>query len=211
MSDHVVEPPFYDEAWATTSLLPYEETSMRPLYDAVYTKLHRLNPVVDLGCGNGLMAQCLKSRGYCGVYRGIDFSRRAIADAQLLLEATEGYGYPEDEDLPLATYDFSVKDLRGWVELPGPETHLTTYVALEVLEHLEDDVDLVARLPARARFIFSVPNFWAEAHVRVYDHVGTALGRFGNLLDFHSWEIFPTGNPRGAIHLYDSYRRADTW
>ena len=206
---------FYDSAYegedGSRAVLPYQDTPMRHLYDAVYTKVRRLDPVVDLGCGNGLFAQCLKARGYCGSYLGLDFSRSAITAALPLVEATEEHDYPAEEELPQARYDFRVQDLRSWVELPGPETHETTYVCLEVLEHLEDDIDLVARVPARARFIFSVPNFWSESHVRVYDHVGTAFGRFGNLLDFHSWAIFPTASARGAIHLYECHRRADSW
>lgn len=207
-------PEFYDAAYtaeASPATLAYQDTPMRELYDAVYSKIKRLNPVVDLGCGNGLLAQCLKSRGYCGEYRGLDFSRQAIKEAVALLDATDAYTYPVEDELPEASYEFRVHDLRGWKELPEQQTHITTYVALEVLEHLEDDIDLVARVPARARFIFSVPNFWSDSHVRVYDHVGTAFGRFGNLLDFVSWQLFPTANPRGAIHLYETYRRADAW
>lgn len=207
-------PEFYDEAYtspAHPASLAYQDTPMRELYDAVYSKLKRLNPVADLGCGNGLLAQCLKSRGYCGAYLGVDFSEDAVRGATSLLEATEGYSYQPEEELPDASYEFRVQDLRGWKELPGPQTHITTYVALEVLEHLEDDIDLVARVPARARFVFSVPNFWSDSHVRIYDHVGTAFGRFGSLLDFVSWQLFPTANPRGAIHLYETYRRPDAW
>jgi 2-polyprenyl-3-methyl-5-hydroxy-6-metoxy-1,4-benzoquinol methylase len=207
-------PEFYDAAYADPdgpATLAYRDTPMRDLYDGVYAKIKRLDPVVDLGCGNGLFAQCLRARGYCGSYRGIDFSRRAIAEAEQLLSLTEARVYAPEDEVPEATYEFRVQDLRGWQELPGPETHYTTYVCLEVLEHLEDDVDLVARIPARARVIFSVPNFWSEAHVRTYDHVGTAFGRFGNLLDFVSWRLYPTANPRGAIHLYEAYRRADAW
>jgi hypothetical protein len=90
-------------------------------------------------------------------------------------------------------------------------THQTTYVALEVLEHLADDVALVKRIPPRAKFVFSVPNFWSTAHVRIYNSVGVAFERFGAFLEFKSWEGIPAGSSRGMIHLYETFRRGDSW
>jgi len=141
-------PEFYDAPTPTrpAAARAYQDTPMRDLYDAVYSKIKRLNPVVDLGCGTDSWRSA-SSKGYCGEYRGLDFSRQAINEAVALLDATDAYSYPAEDELPEAVYEFDVQDLRGWKELPEKETHITTYVALEVLEHLEDDIDLVARVP----------------------------------------------------------------
>jgi trans-aconitate methyltransferase len=205
---------FYDLAYADAdgaASLPYQETPMRALYDAVYGKIRRLQPVVDLGCGNGLMAQCLKARGYCGDYLGLDFSDEALAAADRLLEKTTGRVYPAEDELPEAAYRFTHADLREWAEEPSPQTHDTVYLLLEVLEHLDDDVGLICRLPARSSVLFSVPNFWSHSHVRTFDRVGDAFRRYGHLLDIDSWQLLPTGSPQAAIHLYGGRRRASAW
>lgn len=186
---------------------PYEATPMRHMYQHVASMIPRLYDVVDLGCGSGYLASALKEAGsFRGRYIGYDLSPvavdmavSALSDLQMQLV---------DNNPP--QWEFHVADLQE--SFPSnKKAHRTVYACFEVLEHIDFDVELVKHLPARARFIFSVPNYWSDLHVRIYNGVGDALDRYGHLLEFDGWRIFPTKQRGAAIHLYDSYRRADSW
>ncbi len=56
-----------------------------------------------------------------------------------------------------------------------------TYVAIEVLEHL-DDLKLIKRLPVGKLFIFSVPSFTDVSHLRTYTEEGLRK-RYGQLMN----------------------------
>jgi glycosyltransferase involved in cell wall biosynthesis len=58
------------------------------------------------------------------------------------------------------------------------------YTCLEVLEHLSDDLKVLANIPKGKPIIFSVPSFYCPGHVRVYT-LKTLTWRFRNLLDIH--------------------------
>ena len=188
----------------------------------------RLAPVVDLGCGSGYLASALLEHNYQGKYVGYDFSpvavdiaRDVFADlATPIYENLKLWPLPyEPVQLELwdykeelqQQYQFEVVDLYDWCPEVTKYTHSTIYTSFEVLEHVEDDKGIVDRIPARSRFIFSVPNYWSRSHVRTYDSVGTAYDKFGQFLKFTAWYTFPTKQPEAAIHLYDTYRRADKW
>lgn len=194
----------YDEAFL--SYPPYETTRMKAMYQRAARKIPRTAPVVDLGCGNGYLASALKEAGYQGVYVGYDLSPVAVEMAKIALsdmQTTLWHVTPQ--------YSFHVKDLDWWMPEVDETTHQTVYCCFEVLEHYQCDVTLINKLPARSRFLFSVPNFWSQTHIRTYDSVGWSYNRYAHALRYKSWEIFNTLQPEAAIYLFDSYRRADKW
>jgi len=217
--------------WYDTAFLeypPYSITPMKAMYQQVAKLIPRTAPVVDLGCGNGYLASALLEANYMGNYVGLDFSPVAI---EMAIGTFSDLTTPNYENLKLwddpyefvqlelwdyqqeilgKRYNFDVCDLTEWEVDVTAETHKTTYTCFEVLEHIEDDKDIVSRIPARSRFIFSVPNYWSTSHVRTYDSVGVAFNRFPQLR-FNAWYIMPTKQPEAAIYLYDTYRRADKW
>ncbi len=102
---------------------------------------------------------------------------------------------------------FEVCDLREWEpsrELSGN----ATFTCLETLEHLEDDIGLVRKIPVGHVLIFSVPNYGGEAHLRWFQNVGDAWTRYGHLLEFTNWSRL--GSEQYQVHLYRAVRRA-TW
>ena len=209
MSTEVHTAEWYDTAFAEYP--PYADTSMRHLYQQVAKMIPRLAPVIDMGCGNGYLASALMGTGYKGEYMGLDFSEVAI---QLAKEAVcfqnRQLIIPEFENFNKNRYNFQVQDLQKWEPEISVDTHKTIFTCFEVLEHVSQDTDIVNLVPARSRFIFSVPNYWSRSHVRTYDSVGVAFTRFPQL-SFNSWYILPTKQPEAAIYLYDTYRRADKW
>lgn len=198
------EPKIYDELYA--SYAPYETTAMKHMYDKVAKMIPRTATVVDLGCGNGYLASALDAAGFVGSYTGYDFSAVAVTDAETALSPTQGTLW---EVAP--RYDFRKLDLDAWHAEVKEDTHRTVYTCLEVLEHYYLDVALINKLPARSRFIFSVPNFWSKTHLRVYSSVGSAFNRYSHALRFNAWWLLPTKQPDAAIYLYDTYRKADAW
>lgn len=194
----------YDELYETYA--PYETTPMKHMYERVARLIPRTAPVVDLGCGNGYLASALDGAGYVGSYVGYDFSGVAIEAARAALTPPQ---MPLWDEPP--RYDFQKFDLDAWNPHVDQYTHQTVFTCFEVLEHYFPDVRLVNKLPARSRFIFSVPNFWSKTHIRTYDSVGSAFNRYSHALRFDAWWIMRTKQPDAAIYLYDSHRKADKW
>lgn len=194
---------FYNEAFL--SYPPYEEAPMRFMYEKAASLINKTTPVVDLGCGSGYMASALKDKGYTGQYVGYDLSPVAVEIARSALSDLQTTLFPVPPQ-----YEFHVRNLLK----PWPEdrlSHKNVYTCFEVLEHINQDLLILHKLPARSRFIFSVPNYWSETHVRTYDSVGTAMDRYGHLLNFKSWWIMPTKQEGAAIHLYDTLKRPDVY
>jgi len=193
---------FYDEAMTAPgapSMLPLEQSPWLPVYEEAARWILN-DPVIDLGCGTGRFAQALYRQTRSAPYLGIDFSQRALA------EARRGFspGVCKYEGIA-----FRKQDLTRWKpsdELAGS----TAFVCLELLEHLEDDLSLVQRIPPGFRLIFSVPNYPSEAHVRDFRTIGSIWGRYDSLVAFTRWSLIDLDGAH-AIHLLDCSRRIESW
>jgi SAM-dependent methyltransferase len=65
-----------------------------PLYEAVFDSLRDSDhPLVDVGCGVGLLAFYLRERGYRATIRGVDFDERKIDVATRAASAYEGVAF----------------------------------------------------------------------------------------------------------------------
>ena len=177
------EAGFYDRLLdnpATPYLGPVIDSPYLPMYLAV-ADLVPSGSVVELGCGTGRLAAIL-DRG--ASYVGLDFAPRLVE------EASRHY--------PRAT--FWVADLRT-----DPIPDAQTYVATEVLEHLDDDLALIERLPIGATVVLSVPSFDSESHVRFFPEARSASERYGALLDIDVERYIPIGT--GYFHVLRGVRR----
>jgi len=141
-------------------------------------------PVLDIGCGPGQFAEMLFDHDI-RTYTGWDISQVAINMAQ---SKKLGYAFRctdvFDEDI---------------------EPSYKTVVLLELLEHLEDDIELVRRIPPGMRVVFSVPNFDSETHVRIFLSENAIHKRYGTLLDIKESYIHKFSD-NSKIYLYDAYR-----
>lgn len=121
----------------------YESRSLRgyvrwkvatdPVYEAVVERLRGVDhPVLDLGCGIGLLPFYLREKGFLPPILGIDFDERKIASAN---EA--GARYPD--------LTFRARDARE----PLPEGH--TIVILDLLQYMDRaSQQVILRNAARA-------------------------------------------------------------
>lgn len=196
------EPEFYDKAMTkpgALAMVPAEESPWLPLYEEVAGWLNT-GPIIDLGCGTGRFPLIACHNGHSGGYLGIDFSPAAVAEAKRYIEH-EAPGYQAE---------FRCEDLREWrpdnVRLPS-----TTYVCLEVLEHIYEDLEIIAHVPGGHRLLFSVPNYGSLAHVRRFPSPASVWERYGSLLEFRRWSLIAIGNAGKAIHVLDTTRRIESW
>lgn len=112
--------------------------------------------VLELGCGTGQFAQMIKESNKVK-YIGIDYSREAIRQAKLI--------NPE--------LYFICNDIFNY-KIPK----VNTIIALELFEHLENDLRLIRRIPKYTKIVFSVPDFPSDNHYRVFKDEKEIRDRF---------------------------------
>lgn len=107
--------------------------------------------VFDIGCGPGQVACLLGDKGI-REYIGIDISWLRVR------RASQACPYPN--------FDFIQADI---FETPLLKTtKADAVIALEFLEHVERDRDIIEWLKPRTIFIGTVPNFPSPGHVRYF-------------------------------------------
>jgi trans-aconitate methyltransferase len=146
------------------------------LYNRVLKHLPPVGPknlIIDLGCGYGNFAKVLKNQGYgFDFYLGIDVSDVAI-------KCAEGWN---------PGFKFVQADLLNPKSTRKYFNPLATYIALEVLEHIPDDLAVLKILPVGSRVILSVPNFDAGSHVRFFHNEKQARARYSQIMRIETSE-----------------------
>jgi len=102
--------------------------------------------VLELGCGTGQFAQMLNETKK-PMYLGVDYSQEAIRQAK--------------ERCP--DLNFLCENVFK-VIVPIADA----IVALELLEHIKDDMLLISKLPKGKLIVFSVPDFESDNHYRTF-------------------------------------------
>lgn len=123
--------------------------------------------ILDLGCGPGQFAAFLHDNKISS-YLGVDFSSVAL-DMARSLQLGPSFRFKQQ--------DVTTADLAALSELP-----ITCVVATEFLEHIEDDLSVLRRLPSLKRFYGSVPNFPYVSHVRHFKNEEAVYDRYSKEL-----------------------------
>ena len=117
--------------------------------------------LLDVGCGPGQFAEFILGAVPDVDYTGVDFSAVAIGLGKTRVPAASFLqaNLIDSNKLNALNYDI--------------------VVALEVLEHIDSDLELLGRLRSGARFVGSVPNFDSFGHVRFFRDADAVRARYG--------------------------------
>lgn len=157
---------YYDDLYTKSVVYNCQDLQKSPYYEIwkkVIQKISKNHKIADFGCGNGLFAKhCLaNNRQYMA---GYDFSPVAISKAK----ATN----------PTISDCFHIADINN------PEIYKTDYdvaVFCEVLEHLENDLEVLKNIPEYMQTIITVPNYDSASHVRTFDNLDHAIEHYRSL------------------------------
>lgn len=149
-------------------------------YDSPWNKVYKLvkkflnkdERILELGCGTGQFAEVLISEGFNYIY-GMDFSQQGISMAK------ERCKKDFFECVDLYDFDFTKIDFD-------------VAIAVEVFEHIGDDMMIIDKLSKGTRIIFSVPQYDAGGHVRFFPHRKDVVDRFES--KFSKFTIDKTGS-----------------
>jgi 2-polyprenyl-3-methyl-5-hydroxy-6-metoxy-1,4-benzoquinol methylase len=159
-------------------------------------------PVLDVGCGTGILGAVLWHQGHRARYIGVDLSEAQLEWATVG-NADSGHQLMElhkDSVLSQGFFD------RYW------ESGYAVVFA-EILEHLKGDGDLKAlrSVPTGAHVLITAPTFTAKTHYHIFSQSGReGIARYSRYVEVHRHEVIRF-NPRRrssvAYHLLNCVRR----
>jgi SAM-dependent methyltransferase len=174
-------PEYYDRIYRESE--PAQLDSEASIYAQVWAKIADaiaeagVRRVLDLGCGPGQFAEFLSARVPDVDYRGIDISGPAIERARARCPAARFEQADALRSDLVTTFDYDV------------------VVCTEMLEHVADDLGVLARLRPGTLFIGSVPDFDSFGHVRYFGSAEEVRQRYGSSfgsLDVEEIRLSPT-------------------
>jgi len=138
--------------------------------------------VVDLGSGAGQFAECLFETTGIQYYKGLDFSEKAVRMSRERLvdkRIDEYLGSGDDK-----RWEFNVVDLNALAGFHSQaffrfgDADVWTFTILEVLEHVEKDLEILSLVPEGSPVVISVPSFDDEAHCRHFTSKESVVFRY---------------------------------
>ncbi|PAF47765.1 hypothetical protein BKH46_02700 [Helicobacter sp. 12S02634-8] len=186
---------FYDDVYRTSPAYsePYDKSVYYRGWEYAYEILENYRQdnqevcVLDVGCGAGDFARMLYERNILE-YTGIDFSPQAIKIARA---KTPHWSKRLIQENILTTHRIS-----------QPYTHICLF---EVLEHISADLELLSKIPPRTHILASVPNFYSQGHIRIFQDTQAIIKRYGFLLDFE--DFFELVLPKDGAKIFYFHAR----
>ena len=170
---------FYDRLYAKSASYRghYTKSHYYFLWAVIADRLRQANlrRVLEIGCGPGQLAAMLFDLNLVDAFTGLDFSPGAVALARG--NAPRGC--------------FEVDDARSTTLHERCEHD--AIVCTEVLEHVEDDFEVLARFRPGKRCLCSVPSFPYESHVRHFPDEASVSARYASYFD--GLQIAPYRSP----------------
>lgn len=141
----------------------YSKSPYLNVYNKVSSYISPTDSVVELGCGTGQLMELLQDKGIAK-YIGYDFSDEGVRQTKARIKK--------------AGYEAYIQDLYKVTSFPTANV----YVSVEVMEHLEDDLKVISRIPKGGTVIITVPNYLGGSHVRKFDTEEEVVERYKELL-----------------------------
>lgn len=166
--------------------------------------------VVDLGSGAGQFAQCLFQKERIEFYKGLDFSEKALRMARRLLEESgiseyTGEGSGDDRRWELSRVDLvALAGFHNGAFSDFDDPNVWTFTLLEILEHIEKDLEVLALVPDGSPVVLSVPAFDDQAHVRHFKNQEEVSRRYRPYIDISTirtpWKWFVVKGTKRRKH-----------
>jgi len=162
---------WYDEAIRSSKSyhLQSEEAPWYKLWSRACKDIKEGDIVIDIGCGPGQTAELIQNRFEDVGYIGIDFSKYAISQAKL----------------KCPNYHFRCTDI---LTVNYEECEGDVFLACEVLEHIDDDLLLLERIPSGKKIVITLPTFDDPGHVRYFTNVQDIVTRYYGQIAFKKVE-----------------------
>ncbi len=160
-------PERYDDVYATSQWYTqdYRDMVYYPMWAQTIQAIRSLKDpaILEIGCGTGHLAEYLHDEGF-DKYHGFDFSEQAIAMARRRVD--QDFVVADAYDPASYAFDYNVA------------------IALEVLEHLDDDIGVLRKLKGGTCVVLSLPTFDDPAHVRFFREPDDIVQRYQSVVDF---------------------------
>jgi len=174
-------PGWYDAAFESNPhwKAHYTEVDYYFLWAVIVDRMIRedVRSVLDIGCGAGQLACLIRDKGI-EQYYGLDFSEKRVSQARRVC--------PE--------YQFAVEDVFKTEALNNFEYDAA--ICTEVLEHVENDTEIIHKLITGTRFYGTVPNFPWVSHVRHFPSAQAVTERYSDCFTELRVDTF-LANPKG--------------
>ncbi|MFZ1947564.1 MAG: class I SAM-dependent methyltransferase [bacterium] len=159
----------------------YSESRYYFLWTVVVDRMmrHRVERVLDLGCGPGQFGALLHDKGF-REYCGVDLSSRCVEIAR--------------QKCP--SFEFIVGNILETDVLESRD--YDCLIALEFLEHVTEDLTVLRRAKAGTKFFGTVPSLPYVSHVRHFSSVEEVESRYEALFSPFRVDAF-LEKPRGPV------------
>lgn len=141
----------------------YSKAPYFKVWSKVASYIKDTDVVVELGCGTGQLLEMLLDKGIAQ-YTGYDFSQVGVELAKSKITK------------PIAEVYW--QDLYEMNSLPTA----SVYIAVEVLEHLVEDIQVLKLIPKGKQVIITVPNYLGGSHVRKFDTEEEVKDRYKDII-----------------------------
>jgi len=153
---------YYDKAFKRDRWYEhYTKSEYYPLWTIIEDRISKVLSIIilDIGCGPGQFASFLADKKYTN-YIGLDFSKTAIEQAKRIC--------PHFEFMIADIFETDILSVKNY----------DLVICTEVLEHVENDFEILKKIKKGTRFLGTVPNFPFPSHVRCFNDAVEVIARY---------------------------------
>lgn len=145
--------------------------------------------ILEVGCGAGQFANMLFDNGFYN-YQGLDYAKEGIKLCK--------------NNNPQYADKFFVADA---FETPVLEQQHDLVIMFEILEHIQEDIRLLSRLPHNTKVLLSVQNFMDPLHVRCFTSEESVRQHYGTVIEIYDVQKVPIQQSQNVLYYIVGHRK----
>lgn len=145
--------------------------------------------ILEVGCGAGQFANMLFDNGFHN-YQGLDYAKEGIKLCK--------------SNNPQYADRFFVADA---FQTPILEEKHDLVIMFEILEHIQEDIRLLSRLPHNTKVLLSVPNFMDPLHVRCFTSEESVQQHYGAVIEIYDIQKVSIQQSQNALYYIVGHRK----